>query len=270
MLCHELSFDSCHGSGEFRLQIFRYDAPELKAVSLAQLSIPHNGSSFSKHNHASCQCQLILLTNRHQSTLLTNMPVGRPRTLMMSSLDQYIIAPSRPAKHREDPKVGLVLHPSLPTSLGDSFFVGADYDRERRSVYIKLYEPQTQKIHFWYDNTGHLPYCFSKRTVQDLQKVAQLTSHPGFLRFENSNRYDAIEGKGIPVTIVFARDPLSIGGRPVGCIRDIITAWEADIRYVENYIYDRKLEPGMTYSIRSGDLKEAETQPSLTGTNDFF
>ncbi len=189
---------------------------------------------------------------------------------MMSSLDQYIIAPSRPAKHREDPKVGLVLQPSLPTSLGDSFFVGADYDGERRSVYIKLYEPQTQKIHFWYDNTGHLPYCFSKRTVQDLQKVAQLTSHPGFLRFENSNRYDAIEGKGIPVTIVFARDPLSIGGRPVGCIRDIITAWEADIRYVENYIYDRKLEPGMTYSIRSGDLKEAETQPSLTGTNDFF
>src|SRR5437867_4247700 len=84
------------------------------------------------------------------------------------------------------------------------------------------------------------------------------------------HRDEAIECTGMPVTLVVARDTLSIGGRPVGCIRDIITAWEADIRYVENYIYDRKLEPGMTYSIRSGDLKEAETQPSLTGTNDFF
>jgi len=189
---------------------------------------------------------------------------------MMSSLDQYVVAPPTPPKHREDPKVGLVQQPSVPFNLGDCFFVAAGYDGEKRSVFIKLYEPQTQKIHFWYDNTGHLPYCLSKKSAVDLQRVAQLTSHPGFLRLEKANRFDAIEGKEIPVTVIYAKDPLSIGGRPVGCIRDIITAWEADIRYVENYIYDRKLEPGMTYSIKSGDLKQAENLSSLTGKDEFL
>src|SRR5256884_4000630 len=38
-------------------------------------------------------------------------------------------------------------------------------------------------------------------------------SHQGFLKFEQSNRFDALEGKQIPVTIIYARDPLSIGDR---------------------------------------------------------
>ena len=152
---------------------------------------------------------------------------------MIPSLDQYVMVPQAPPpKPKEDLKAGLVLQLSVPLDLGEAFFVGAGYDGEKRCVYIKLYDPRTQKIHFWYDNTGHTPYCLSKSTPQELQKIRDLTSHPGFLRLEQAKRFDALEGKEIPVTIVYARDPLSIGGRPVGCIRDIITAWEADIRYV--------------------------------------
>src|SRR5712692_2877628 len=179
---------------------------------------------------------------------------------MISSLDQYMAKPQvvRP-KQKEDPKSRLVFSPSIPSNLAESFFVGAGYDGERRVVYIKLYEPHTNKIHFWYDNTGHLPYCISKDSPEELQKKEQLTRHPGFVRFEPSKRYDALDGKEIPVTLIYARDPLSIGGRPTGCIRDMITAWEADIRYVENYIYDRQLEPGMTYSIKSGKLEPSKS-----------
>src|SRR5206468_703006 len=95
----------------------------------------------------------------------------------------------------------------------------------------------------------------SKDQPDNLKKNKELMSHPGLLGLEPARRFDALEGKDIPVTIVLARDPLSIGGRPSRCIRDIITAWEADIRYVENYIYDRHLEPGMSYNIQQGDLK---------------
>ncbi len=175
---------------------------------------------------------------------------------MMSNLDQYMAKPQIvPPKAKEDPKSRLVLVPSIPSNLAESFFVGAGYDGAKGVVYIKLYEPHTNKIHFWYDTTGHLPYCISKDPPETLQKKDPLTRHPGFLRFERSRRYDALDGKEIPVTLIYARDPLSIGGRPTGCIRDIITAWEADIRYVENYIYDRRLEPGMTYSIKTGKLE---------------
>ncbi|HET7405486.1 MAG TPA: DNA-directed DNA polymerase I, partial [Candidatus Bathyarchaeia archaeon] len=106
----------------------------------------------------------------------------------------------------------------------------------------------------WYDNTGHNPYCLSKDSRTNLEKNQSILRHPGFLRFEESKRFDALKGREIPVTIIYARDPLSIGGRPSGCIRDIIKAWEADIRYTENYIYDRQLEPGMTYTVRRGNL----------------
>ncbi|MCW3974977.1 MAG: DNA-directed DNA polymerase I, partial [Candidatus Bathyarchaeota archaeon] len=43
-------------------------------------------------------------------------------------------------------------------------------------------------------------------------------------------------------------------GRPIGCIRDIIKAWEADIRYAENYIHDRNLEIGMPYEVKDEKL----------------
>ncbi len=178
---------------------------------------------------------------------------------MMSSLDQYLVKrETQPPKPKEDVKAQLVFRPSSPANLGDSYFVGTGYNGESRVVFLKLYEPNTHKIHFWYDNTGHVPYCLSKASPDELKKNNELVRHPGFVRFERARRFDALEGKEIPVAIVYARDPLSIGGRPTGCIRDIITAWEADIRYVENYIYDRHLEPGMTYKIRAGKLEPSE------------
>ncbi|HEX4920469.1 MAG TPA: 3'-5' exonuclease, partial [Candidatus Bathyarchaeia archaeon] len=172
----------------------------------------------------------------------------------MSSLDQYMAVPEPPPRPRQDPKVQLVFHPNIPQDLSESYFVGAGYDGERRAVFLKLYEPKSKRIHVWYDNTGHNPYCLSKDSRTNLEKNQSILRHPGFLRFEESKRFDALKGREIPVTIIYARDPLSIGGRPSGCIRDIIKAWEADIRYTENYIYDRQLEPGMTYTVRRGNL----------------
>ena len=173
----------------------------------------------------------------------------------MSSLDQYLLKlEPPPPRPRHDPKADLNFIPSVPQELAESYFIGTGYDGERRAVYLKLYEPKSQKIHFWYDNTRHVPYCLSKDSQKSLEKNQSLMRHPGFLRFEESKRYDALRGKEIPVTVIYARDPLSIGGRPSGCIRDLIRAWEADIRYTENYIYDRKLEPGMSYAIRRGNL----------------
>jgi DNA polymerase I len=175
---------------------------------------------------------------------------------MMSSLDHYLTKPEpETPKPKAPTKAQLGFKPETPRETAQSYFVGAGYDGERRAVFLKLYDPETEKIQFWYDNTGHTPYCLSKDTPENLRKNKELMNHPGLLGLEPSKRFDALEGNDIPVTIVLARDPLSIGGRPSGCIRDIITAWEADIRYVENYIYDRHLEPGMSYTINQGDLK---------------
>ncbi len=179
----------------------------------------------------------------------------------MSSLDQYMAKREPlPPPARQDPKARLPFRPSTPQDLAESYFVGAGYDGERRAVYLKLYEPKTQKIHFWYDNTHHTPYCLSKDTLDALRKNEAIVRHPGFLKFEQAKRFDALKGEEIPVTMIYARDPLSIGG-PTGSIREKTRAWEADIRYTENYIYDRRLEPGMSYFISRGNLTPAQTAP---------
>jgi DNA polymerase, archaea type len=190
----------------------------------------------------------------------------------MSSLDQYFAKPEPPAppRTRQDPKAQLYFRPSTPQDLTESYFVGAGYDGEKRVVYLKLYEPKSQKIHFWYDNTGHVPYCLSKEPVVSLQKNQAVMKHPGFLRLEQSKRFDALQGKEIPVSIIYARDPLSIGGRPSGCIRDITKAWEADIRYTENYIYDRRLEPGMSYLVKRGNLAALHSGSSSINLQTVF
>ncbi len=188
----------------------------------------------------------------------------------MSSLDQYLANREVPqARSRGDPRSQLFFRPSIPRNLAGSYFIGAGYDGERRLVYLKLYEPETQKVHFWFDNTGHLPYCHSKKPIAELQRDDRVTRHPGFLRFEQVAKYDALEGRDIQVTKIIVKDPLSIGGRPTGCIRDIITAWEADIRYTENYIYDRHLEPGMIYRVQEGRLQHGGRGDSTPTPTDF-
>src|SRR5665647_755850 len=51
--------------------------------------------------------------------------------------------------------------PVCPENLPSSFFVSASYDGRQKKAVIKLYEPESGQIYFWYDNTGHKPYCLT-------------------------------------------------------------------------------------------------------------
>lgn len=158
-----------------------------------------------------------------------------------------------------------------PKELPPSYLVSATYDGSKRVACIKLYEPKSQKIYSWYDNTGHKPYCFTNLPPSELEKIQRLTSHPGFDHFETVKKYDPLLDKEITVTKIVAKDPLAIGGRARGCIRDIIPedyskvagsevtpkVWEAFIKYYECYIYDRQLAPGMIYKVERGELVPA-------------
>jgi DNA polymerase I len=119
---------------------------------------------------------------------------------------------------------------------------------------LRLYDPKSQKIYFWYDDSGHKPYCYSKQPTEELQKIDAVARNPGFDHFAEESKFDALRSQQIKVTKIVAKDPLTIGGKPTGSIRDSITAWEADIKYVENFIYDRGLEPGMMYEFKGKQL----------------
>ncbi|MFQ6086514.1 MAG: DNA-directed DNA polymerase I [Candidatus Bathyarchaeia archaeon] len=177
------------------------------------------------------------------------------------------------AQKEKRKEIELILE--TPRDLPPSYFVSATYDGEKRAACIKLYEPRSEKIYFWYDNTGHKPYLLTNLSPIELEKIGRVMSHPGFDHFELVEKYDPFQDRNVTLTKVVAKDPLAIGGRPRGCLRDIIPedypkiggkteakVWEAAIKYYQCYIYDRQLAPGMLYKIENNDLIQVKHESS--------
>ena len=119
-------------------------------------------------------------------------------------------------------KKGHVFPPLAPQNLSCSYFVSATYDGKVGKAVVKLYEPSSGEIYFWYDNTGHQPYCLTNLSQYELEKISRLTQHPGFDRFEIVEKFDPLLNRNVSITKIVTKDPLAVGGRPTGCIRDII------------------------------------------------
>jgi len=167
-----------------------------------------------------------------------------------------------------------------PDNLGRSFLLSASYDGDQRKAYMRLYEPETQQIYLWYDNTGHQPYLISKSTPEELKENSRIVNHSGFQGFQEVIRYDGLRNEEIRVTKVVAADPLSIGGG-AGAIRNYLEeSWESRIRYYSCYIYDQGIVPGMPYRVVDGDLVpddwsiprkvESQFDEILAGTEERF
>jgi len=156
-----------------------------------------------------------------------------------------------------------------PPNLLPSYFVSATYDGDKTAALIKLYEPVSGRIYFWHDTSGHKPYLLTNLSPIELEKMNRVVGHSGFDHFESIEKYDPLLNRNVTLTKVVAKDPLAVGGRPQGCLRDIIPeewmklsqggeqqakVWEAAIKYYQCYIYDQQLAPGMIYKVENGEL----------------
>jgi DNA polymerase I len=115
--------------------------------------------------------------------------------MAQKSLDFYSQAQKKPvqaeAKAEAPPPIAIAesekkekkrraFPPVAPENLPPSYFVSATYDGRSRKAVIKLYEPQSGRIYFWYDNTGHKPYCLTNLSQDQLEKIYRLIHHEGF------------------------------------------------------------------------------------------
>jgi len=178
--------------------------------------------------------------------------------------------PTQIAEPSAKPRKKHTFPPLAPNDLPASFFVSATYDGRQRKAVIKLYEPSSGRIYFWYDNTGHKPYCLTNLSPIELKKIPRLMEHPGLDHFELEEKFDPLNFRNIRVTKIVTNDPLAIGGKPQGTIREIIPedfpkirgmesgeeakVWESRIKYYQSYIYDREFLPGMIFEIKNGSL----------------
>ena len=122
--------------------------------------------------------------------------------------------------------------------------LSAVYSGEEKKVYLKFYDPQDKIIYQWRDRTDHKPYCYTK--MEFAEQAKQVAQKETKFLLKQIKKQDIILDKEIEVLKVIAPDPLSIGGTDYS-FREKVTSWEADIKYHENYLYDRALIPGSYY-----------------------
>ncbi|MFX0139426.1 MAG: DNA-directed DNA polymerase I [Candidatus Hodarchaeota archaeon] len=157
-------------------------------------------------------------------------------------------------------------------NLERGLLLDVDYDGGQNKAYCKFYDLDSDEIKIWIDTTGHEPYCLSKEPISELKNLfyeekvnehvlkKKITEYDGFKRFEEINRYDLINDEEIEMTKLYGVTPTNIGGSGLN-IKNIlgwnnIKAWEADIRYHLNYIFDTQLIPGLIYKIKNGTLEK--------------
>ncbi len=103
----------------------------------------------------------------------------------------------------------------------------------------------------------------------ELEQNDDLMNFPGFKRIEVVEKYDLLADSQIKVSKIFGTTPTAIGS--TNSIRELLGgAWEANIRYHHNFIYDRNLVPGLKYTIKDGVITPIEPDIDLELTDKLF
>ena len=145
-------------------------------------------------------------------------------------------------------------------TMPSSMLVSATYDNNSKSAILKFYEPKSQKLILWKDETNHKPYCYSRLSPDELDFLQE---RDDILEIKTVQRYDLMKDKEINMSKITVADPLAIGGTTGDkSIRNIIETWESDIKYYENYLYDRKLIVGKYYEVVDGNIKSHDLEIS--------
>ncbi|MCK5158068.1 MAG: type B DNA-directed DNA polymerase, partial [Candidatus Heimdallarchaeota archaeon] len=131
------------------------------------------------------------------------------------------------------------------------------YDGKSGKAFLYLLDEHSNKLYGWYDNTNHQPYCLSDLSETELKQISPIKNFSKITGYESLKLRNLLTDKDVRMTKISVTDPLAIAGG-FDSLRDKLpTAWEANIRYHQNYLYDRLLVPGMYYQIKEGNLEPA-------------
>ena len=159
-------------------------------------------------------------------------------------------------------------------NLPPSILIDAGYDVKKKVAQLKFYDPKTQEIFTWYDDTGHKPYCLTKMPPDSLH---DLKNRKDVVEINQVLKHDLINDSDISMTKIIGTSPGAIGGEvdrgPDGDgknIRDTLrsiephSSYESEIPYQENFMYDRNLIPGTYYQISDSKIQPVEFEVSET------
>ncbi len=144
-------------------------------------------------------------------------------------------------------------------TMSPSMLVSATYDNISKSVVLKFYEPELKKLILWHDETNHKPYCYSRLEPDELDFLQERND---VLEIKQIKKYDLLKDEEIKVSQIIVDNPLSIGGNFGESIKNQIETWESDLKYYENYLYDRGLIVGRYYEVKNGKIEPYDVEIS--------
>jgi DNA polymerase I len=131
------------------------------------------------------------------------------------------------------------------------------YEGKSGKAFLSLLDEHSNQLYGWYDNTGHGPYCLSDLSEAELQEITPVKTYKKITGYEKIQRRNLLIDKEVSMTKILVTDPLAIAGRFDSLRERLPAAWEDNIRYHQNYLYDQVLIPGMYYQIKGGNLTPA-------------
>ncbi len=139
------------------------------------------------------------------------------------------------------------------------YLLNVQYDGDKGKALLKFLDEDKGIIIQYYDGYGHKPYFLVDIPPDKVKEISKIVSHPSFDHTEVVEKIDLLFNRKVTMTKIVTKDPLA-----VRTLRNYVPkAWEANIKYHDNYIYDLQLIPGMKYYIRNGKLELVK--PAITG-----
>lgn len=146
------------------------------------------------------------------------------------------------------------------------FLLSVDYDGKVGKAVCKLYDPEKGELHVLYDNMGHKSYFLVDLEPDQINKIPKIVKDKSFVRLEKVNKIDPYTWKTISLTKIVVNDPLAVRRLR----EEVPRAYEAHIKYFNNYIYDFSLIPGMPYVVRRGKLVPLKPEVDVREVKEAF
>ncbi|MEM0006602.1 MAG: DNA-directed DNA polymerase I, partial [Ignisphaera sp.] len=142
--------------------------------------------------------------------------------------------------------------PNIIDKVDNAYLMQIEYDGELKKAVLIFYNSNTHELVYWYDKTGHKPYFLTDIPPDKVNKIGEITRHSSFESVEIVEKFDPLNSTKRLLTKIVTKDPVA-----VRTLRTKVPiAWEANIRYHINYIYDRQLIPGLPYTIYGDRIVE--------------
>ncbi|QKQ99503.1 DNA-directed DNA polymerase I [Metallosphaera tengchongensis] len=130
------------------------------------------------------------------------------------------------------------------------FLLSVDYDGKSGRAVSKLYDPESGELHVLYDTTGHTSYFLVDLEPEQINRNLKIVKDKSFKGLDIVSKVDPYTWKQIKLTKILVSDPLAVRRMR----EHVPRAYEAHIKYFNNYIYDFSLIPGMPYVVKKGRL----------------